>query len=114
MAICPMTDNDCRCVKLCNDRELCCLMRNAPIDLLDCDPTPVLHFVGFRGEEYHSAVNVFGAPDFIHKVWDHRAVADVTQNDTVVFAKYHDCDPSPYSFDDSNQLDDPAAAERIK
>lgn len=65
------------------------------------------HFVGFRGNEYLSAVRVFGPPDMIHKVWDHRAVADIAP-----FAKYHDCEPSPYSYDDSNQPDDPAAKER--
>jgi hypothetical protein len=82
-----------------------------PIDLLDA-PRAV-HFVGFRGEEYHSAVRAFGLPDFIHRVWDMRAQVEIADGDVVVFAKYHDQPPSRYSFDDSNAADDPAAAERL-
>jgi hypothetical protein len=85
-------------------------MHARPIDCIDAEPA--VHFVGFRGEEYRSAVRAFGLPDFVHRVWDNRAVQDVAACDTVVFAKYHDRPPSPYSFDDSNQPDDPAALER--
>ena len=45
-----------------------------------------LHFVGFRGEEYHSACLVFGKPDFVHVHWDKRAVDEVFLGDKVVFA----------------------------
>ena len=39
--------------------------------------TPAVHFVGFRGQEYHSAVRVWGKPDFIHPVWDRWAQQDI-------------------------------------
>lgn len=79
-------------------------------DLSDVDPC--LHFVGFRGEEYHNAVRLWGKPDFYHRVWDHRAQREIADCDTVVFAKYDPGKPSPFNYDDSNQDDDPAAAER--
>lgn len=72
-----------------------------------------VHFVGFRGEEYHSAVKVFGLPDFYHRGWDRRAQRDIAPGDTVVFGPK--ADPayvSPYNYDDSNEDDDPAALER--
>jgi hypothetical protein len=64
---------------------------------------PCIHFVGFRGEEYNSAVKIWGKPDFFHKIWDHRAVGDIVPDlDTVIFAKYSPEDkPSEYSYDDS-------------
>ncbi|WP_242140895.1 hypothetical protein [Sphingomonas sp. TREG-RG-20F-R18-01] len=48
---------------------------------------PALHFVGFRGSEYHSAVGVWGKPDFFHMGWDRRAQRDVHPDDTVIFAQ---------------------------
>ncbi|WP_332789093.1 hypothetical protein [Sphingomonas sp. GB1N7] len=63
---------------------------------------PALHFIGFRGDEYNSAVRVFGPPDFIHRHWDRRAVQDIAPGDTAVFARGNDQDPvTPYSFNDS-------------
>ena len=47
---------------------------------------PCTHFVGFRGDEYHSAIKIFGKPDFYHPNFDIRAKADITEGDTVVFA----------------------------
>ena len=47
---------------------------------------PCTHFVGFRGDEYHSAVKIFGEPNFFHRVFDIRAKADIIEGDTVVFA----------------------------
>jgi len=47
---------------------------------------PCTHFVGFRGNEYHSAVKIFGKPDFYHPKFDIRAKADITEGDTVVLA----------------------------
>lgn len=74
---------------------------------------PAVHFVGFRGEEYWSAVRVFGLPDVYHRVWDQRAQREIGEHDTVIFAKYGpDWRPSPYNYDDSNEDDDPAARER--
>ena len=56
---------------------------------------PCLHFVGFRDDEaerYQRAVQIFGRPAFVHPAWDTRAVADVTDEDTVVFAQAKDYD----------------------
>lgn len=36
-----------------------------------------VHFVGFRGDEYRSAVKVWGEPDFIHLGWDRRARREI-------------------------------------
>ncbi len=47
---------------------------------------PCTHFVGFRGDEYHNAVKIFGKPDFYHPDFDIRAKADITKGDTVVLA----------------------------
>ncbi|WP_242140237.1 MULTISPECIES: hypothetical protein [unclassified Sphingomonas] len=55
--------------------------------------TPALHFVGFRGEEYHSAVRIWGKPDFIHRDWDRWAQQDMHPIDTVIFARGTDQDP---------------------
>lgn len=59
------------------------------------------HFVGFRGEEYWSAVKVFGLPDYIHRGWDLRARRELADGDVVVFAD-GPCDQAPRvkSFDD--------------
>ena len=72
--------------------------------------TPCLHFVGFRDDAYTRAVRVFGRPDFVHRVWDHRAVGDVAPGDTVVFGRTKDWlrfthnEPTPFSFNDSEQF----------
>ena len=47
---------------------------------------PHVHFIGFRGEEYLSAVLVFGQPDFIHKWHDRRMYGDIGDGDVLVFA----------------------------
>ena len=47
----------------------------------------VVHFFGFRGAEYNSAVRVWGVPDFVHPVHDRRAYVEYDpQNDIAVFA----------------------------
>ena len=63
-----------------------------------------IHFVGFRGDEYHSAVRVWGKPDFFHRVFDDRVShGDVDwEKDTVIFAKgFLYKKPTKYTFDDS-------------
>ena len=45
-----------------------------------------VHFVGFRGEEYWSAVKVWGLPDYIHRGYDNRMRRERAREDTVVFA----------------------------
>lgn len=61
----------------------------------------MIHFIGFRGEEYWSAVKVFGPPDFIHLIHDHRLYGDVGDGDILVFAAKADPDQiSKYSWQD--------------
>ena len=48
----------------------------------------MIHFVGFRGEEYWAAVKVWGKPDFFHRGFDYRMNREIDfSKDTVVFAK---------------------------
>jgi hypothetical protein len=64
-----------------------------------------VHFVGFRGDEFNRAVRVFGQPDFIHNVWDKRAVAEVFEGDTVVLGpKGRDDQVAEFTFDDSSRF----------
>jgi hypothetical protein len=59
---------------------------------------PALHYVAFRGDEYPSAVRVFGPPDFIHIGWDRWARQEVAEGDIAVFARgTFDDEPSVYS-----------------
>lgn len=60
-----------------------------------------LHFVSFRGDEYTSAVRVWGAPDFIHRRWDKRAQREIAPGDVIVFARGNEMqEPSRWSGDD--------------
>jgi len=54
---------------------------------------PAVHFVAFRGEEYWSAVKVWGRPDFIHRRWDLRARREIADEDILVFAQGTANDP---------------------
>jgi len=68
----------------------------------------VIHFVEFRGEEFRSAVRVWGRPDFIHRGWDLRARREIAPEDTVVFAKGEfDKEPRLQSFDDITEPAEP-------
>lgn len=62
---------------------------------------PALHFVGFRGDEYTSAVRIWGKPSFIHFRWDRRAKRELHPSDVVIFAKgtEHD-EPSEWNGPD--------------
>lgn len=61
----------------------------------------VTHFVGFRGNEFWSAVKVWGFPTFIHRGWDLRAQREIAPGDVVIFATGpHDQEPRVRSFDD--------------
>lgn len=62
---------------------------------------PCIHFVGFQGEEYWSAVRVWGRPDFVHRGWDRRARREIAAEDTVIFAQGDwQQEPRTKSFDD--------------
>lgn len=63
--------------------------------------TKHVHFIGFRGEEYWSAVKVFGPPDFVHMTHDNRMYGDVGEYDVLVFGpKAHPDRISDYSWQD--------------
>ena len=67
-----------------------------------------VHFVGFtESAQFWRATQVFGKPDFVHRVWDYRAKhgGEVGPNDVFVFAKYDYNDHvSKYAFNDSEQF----------
>lgn len=64
-----------------------------------------IHFIGFRGDEYWSAVKIWGYPHFIHRNWDIRARIEIADGDIAIFAKgSFDDEPSVYSFDDSSVM----------
>jgi hypothetical protein len=112
--ICPIDASDCATAGACARR--CCKSTGATLlDLLMDGVRPATHFVGFRDpQQWENAVRVFGEPDVTHYVWDQRAAREIAPAiDRVVFARYHDAEPSPYNYDDSNEPDDPAAKERL-
>lgn len=60
-----------------------------------------VHFIGFRGDEYHRAARVFGKPDFVHMTHDRRMYGDVGEDDILVFAAKADPDNvSDYNWQD--------------
>jgi hypothetical protein len=64
-----------------------------------------IHFVGFKGEEFHRAVKVFGAPDFIHRWNDGRCRSMIEPQDVAIYANGTEVpNPSVYSFDDSEVM----------
>lgn len=64
-------------------------------------PSRHVHFVGFRGLEYISAVRVFGEPDFIHMVHDFRMYGDVGDGDLILHGPKSTPDTiSQYSWQD--------------
>jgi hypothetical protein len=63
-----------------------------------------LHFVGFKGNEYISAIRVFGLPDFFHRVYDKRAISEFCENDMVVFANGTENRLKEHSFNDSEHF----------
>lgn len=48
---------------------------------------PVVHFVGFRGDEYLSALRVWGPPHYVHMTNDPRMRRELSSGDTVVYAR---------------------------
>ena len=60
-----------------------------------------VHFVGFKDERFNNARKVW-KPDFIHRFWDARAVAEVAEGDVVIYADATQTQPiNPYTYDDS-------------
>lgn len=64
----------------------------------------MLHFVGFKGDEYWSAVHVFGFPDFYHRWNDYRLWTEVASGDTVIFANGEEAYVKEFSFNDSEVM----------
>ena len=61
-----------------------------------------MHFIGFKGDEYNRAKQIFGEPDFYHRHWDTRAKQEIAPGDVVVFAKGTERDKCvAFTFDDS-------------
>lgn len=68
--------------------------------------TRIVHFVGFNGEEYWSAVKAFGHPHYIHRGWDLRAQREISDDDLVVFAQgEYDQEPRVKSYSDIVEID---------
>lgn len=68
-----------------------------------------IHFVGFRGAEYISAVRAFGPPDFIHRGWDLRAKREIAESDLIVFATGDEHqEPRVQSYDDISEKENAA------
>jgi hypothetical protein len=69
-----------------------------------------VHFVGFRGEEYWSAIRVWGRPDFMHRGWDLRARREIAPDDIVIFATGGaDQEPRERSYNDIDEGEHRAA-----
>ena len=64
----------------------------------------VVHFVGFRGDEYFRAQLVFGPPDFIHRHNDVRLPGDVAPGDMVIFANGAESKYTEFAFNDSEHF----------
>ena len=65
---------------------------------------PPLHFVGFKDDRVWAALRLFGPPDFWHRIWDARAMAEIAPGDEAVFATGGMDDPvRPFTHDDSQQ-----------
>lgn len=64
-----------------------------------------LHFVGFKDDRIYNAIAVFGIPDFYHRIYDHRAVVEIFEGDTVVFANGDETQPvREFTHDDSQMF----------
>lgn len=68
----------------------------------------MIHFVGFRRDEYWSAVRIWGKPDFIHRQNDRRMRREIAlPDDIVVFANGTEERPSEFDANDLVQRDPP-------
>ncbi len=65
----------------------------------------VVQFIGFRGEEYWSAVKIWGKPQIIHMGWDRRARRDISEDDIVIFAQGDEHQPlAQYNYPDTKEV----------
>jgi hypothetical protein len=61
---------------------------------------PAVHFVGFRGDEYHSAVRIWGKPRFIHMGNDTRMRREMADGDTVIYGNGCETRPTHRNYSD--------------
>lgn len=61
----------------------------------------MIHFVGFTGNEYVRACQVFGKPDFVHRFYDARCKAEIAPTDIVIFANGEELKQRTFAYDDS-------------
>ena len=64
--------------------------------------TRVVHYVGFRGDEYVRAYRIWGGPVMIHKVYDERVFTEVGEKDIVIFGPQYKY--SHYVWDASGDM----------
>ncbi len=64
----------------------------------------MMHFVGFKGDEFNRAMLIFGPPNFVHRHNDPRFPTDVADGDVVVFANGAEDRPHRFSFDNSSHF----------
>ncbi len=64
----------------------------------------IVHFISFRGEEYWSAVKVWGKPHYIHMGWDMRAQREIDEGDLIIFAQGSEADqPKIHNYPDTKE-----------
>ena len=61
-----------------------------------------VHFVGFRSDEFWSAVKVWGYPDFVHMWRDRRMEGDLAPGDVVVYGPKGSDKVSKWTWQDHN------------
>ncbi len=64
---------------------------------------PAVHFVGFRGDEYWSAVKVWGRPAFIHMGNDTRMRREVHDSDAVIYANGSETKVAERNYSDTTE-----------
>lgn len=64
---------------------------------------PAVHFVGFRGDEYWSAVAIWGKPGFIHMGNDGRMRRELDAIDIVIFANGAEARPVERNYPDTTE-----------
>lgn len=62
----------------------------------------VVHYVGFRGDEYVRAYRIWGGPVMIHKGNDPRVMTEVGPEDVVVYGPKSN--PTPWVWDASRDM----------
>lgn len=60
----------------------------------------MVHFVGFRGDEYNRAARIWGKPDFIHRANDRRMRREIADYDIVIYANGCEARPSKFNASD--------------